>query len=80
MSWIRRTIVFLFGNCLPGILLHTDLPEIAASLSPRKVCLAGTVSGAGKTMDVAVVRRVYGDGAHLTLLAAARWDAERLSG
>ena len=67
-----------FGNFVPGILLHTDLPEIAASLAPRRVCLAGTVSGAGDTLDVAAVRAVYGSREHLTFHPEARWDQEAL--
>jgi cephalosporin-C deacetylase-like acetyl esterase len=69
---------FPFACCLPGVLLHTDLPEVAASLAPRRVSLAGTVSGKGATMDVAAVRKIYGDSPHLTVLAEARWDVDSL--
>jgi hypothetical protein len=65
---------------LPGVLLHTDLPEIAASLVPRRVSLAGTVNAAGATMDVAAVSKVYGNSPHLKVLPEARWDLNSLLG
>jgi len=67
-----------FANFVPGMLLHTDLPEIAASLAPRRLCLAGTVNAAGKALDEAAVRAVYG-GPHIVVRAAANWDEEALT-
>ncbi len=67
-----------FANFIPGILLHTDLPEIAASLAPRRISLAGTVNAAGHTLDVAAVRAVYGAHEHVAIHPEARWDAEAL--
>ena len=66
-----------FANFVPGILLHTDLPEIAASLAPRRMRLAGTVNAAGETLDVAAVRAVY-KAPHIAIQAEARWDREAL--
>lgn len=63
-----------FANFVPGILLHTDLPEVAAALAPRRVCLAGTVNAAGQTMEIAAVRAVYGSPAHITLRPEASWN------
>ena len=64
-----------FGSFVFGILQHTDLPEVAAALAPRRVCLAGAVDGAGGAMAVAAVRAVYG-GDHMVVRPEARWDAE----
>jgi len=67
-----------FANFVPGILRHTDLPEIAASLAPRRVCLAGTLNAAGKTMDVSAVLAVYGEHRHIVVRREATWDLAAL--
>jgi dienelactone hydrolase len=67
-----------FGSFVFGILQHTDLPETAASLSPRRVCLAGAVDAAGGAMEVAAVQAVY-SGAHIMVRPEARWDAEAIA-
>jgi hypothetical protein len=46
----------LFGAFVPGLLKHTDLPELAASIAPRRVVLAGAVDAAGKPLEVAAVK------------------------
>jgi cephalosporin-C deacetylase-like acetyl esterase len=69
---------FPLAGFLPGVLLHTDLPEIAASLAPRKVCLAGTVNSRGALMDIAAARKIYGDSPHITLLPESHWDVSNL--
>ena len=66
-----------FGSFVFGILQHTDLPDVAAALAPRRVCLAGAVDAAGGTLDVAAVRAAYG-GEHVLVRAEAKWDAEAL--
>ncbi|HUD98497.1 MAG TPA: acetylxylan esterase [Bryobacteraceae bacterium] len=66
-----------FGSFVFGILQHTDLPEVAAALAPRRVCLAGAVDGAGGALESAAVRAVYG-GDHIVVRPEARWDAEAL--
>jgi dienelactone hydrolase len=48
-----------FANFVPGILQHTDLPQIASSLAPRRVVLANVVNGANRPMPVEEVRRAY---------------------
>lgn len=67
-----------FGSFAFGILRHTDLPEVAASLAPRRVCMAGAVDGPGGKLEVSAVRKVYG-GAHVVVRAEAKWDVEALS-
>lgn len=49
-----------FGNFVTGILRHTDLPQVAATLRPRRLVLSGTVDGAGRTLPASEVREVYG--------------------
>lgn len=66
-----------FCNFVPDFLLHTDLPEIAASLSPRKLILAGTVSAAGETMPPATVSSVYQSA---IVRERAEWSVESLVG
>ena len=39
-----------FGNFVPNLLAHTDLPELTASLAPRRVTLAGAIDGAGNRL------------------------------
>lgn len=65
------------SNFVFGILSSTDLPEVAASLAPRRVTLAGAADAAGGVLPVERVRAVY-PGKHISIEAAARWDADRL--
>jgi dienelactone hydrolase len=67
-----------FAGFVPNILLHTDLPEVAASLAPRRVCLAGAIDAKGDRLAVEKVRALYG-GSHLEVRARAQWDEESLS-
>jgi hypothetical protein len=62
-----------FANFVPGFLNHTDLPEIAASLAPRRVVLAGTVDGRGAEADPADVRKQY-PGDHVDIFQDSGWD------
>jgi dienelactone hydrolase len=64
-----------FANFLPGVLAWTDLPQVAASMMPRRVTLAGPVDGAGKPVAEADARRMYGS-ANVTIAGASRWDRE----
>jgi hypothetical protein len=63
-----------FGNFVPNLLLHTDLPELAASMAPRRVVLAGAVDGAGRGMALDDVRKQYAGAAHVEVLPDVRWD------
>ena len=69
-----------FSNFVPNLLLHTDLPELAASMTPRRVTLAGAVDGAGRTMAAEEVRKQYSGAAHIDVLANAQWDAASILG
>jgi len=60
------------------MLLHTDLPEVAASLAPRRICLAGAVDAAGAVLAVTAVRTIY-PGPHIVVQPGAKWDVEALA-
>jgi len=68
-----------FANFVPNLLRHTDLPDVAAKLAPRRVTLAGTVDAAGHTMESGAVRGIYGGG-QVTVRDKADWDIDVLSG
>jgi hypothetical protein len=69
-----------FGNFVPNLLLHTDLPELAASLAPRRVVIAGAVDGAGKTMSQEDVRKQYAGASHVDVLPDALWNPASILG
>ena len=64
-----------FGNFVPNLLLHTDLPEIAESLAPRRIAIAGMVNGAGQNVSQAEIRRQYA-GSHVEVLPDSVWDVQ----
>ncbi len=68
-----------FGNFLPSLLKHTDLPEIAASITPRRVVLAGAVGADGSGLDLSVVQQAYRDASNVDILPEAKWDVETLA-
>lgn len=63
-----------FGNFVPNLLLHTDLPQLAASLAPRRIVLGGLVNGAGHRLAPEEVRKQYGEVTHIQVQADAAWD------
>jgi dienelactone hydrolase len=63
-----------FGNFVPNLLLHTDLPEVAASLAPRRVVLAGAVDGAGRKLTAGEVRQHCGSAANIEIFPDSLWD------
>jgi dienelactone hydrolase len=65
-----------FANFVPRILLHTDLPGIAAGLAPKPVTVAGAVGGDGRRLPVEEVKRLY---PAAVVTEEARWDFESLS-
>ncbi len=64
-----------FANFVPGLLNHTDLPDVAAAIAPRPVTLAGAVDAHGAAMDVAALRGLY---PRAELRPEARWDLESI--
>ncbi len=67
-----------FANFLPGVLPRADLPQLAASLAPRKVTLAGAVDAAGKPVAPEEVRKAYGRATNVDVLGEDKWDIETL--
>ena len=68
-----------FANFVPGILRHTDLPEVVRSIAPIRVILAGAVNGSGTTMKTSEVEDLFRSANHVTVRARAEWDVETLS-
>ena len=70
-----RSQTDLFGSFVPRMLLHTDLPEVTASIAPRRVILAGVVDAAGNRLEVEAVRQIYRSAANVEVRQNAAWDA-----
>jgi len=66
-----------FATFVPGLLNHTDLPEVAASIAPRRIVLAGAVNARGATAKVDEVRQLYA-GAHVSIEPEEKWTVEKL--
>jgi cephalosporin-C deacetylase-like acetyl esterase len=67
-----------FANFIPGLLEHTDLPEIAAQSLSRKMVLAGMLDGAGRRIPAAEVRKIYEKTRNLEVLDQATWSVNSL--
>jgi hypothetical protein len=63
-----------FGNFVPNLLAHTDLPELTTSLAPRQVTLAGTVDGAGNRMKPDAVRAEFPSASNIRVLPEPAWS------
>ncbi len=61
------------ADYLYDVLRHTDLPQLAASISPRKVTLGGTVDAGNRRLSEEVVRAAYAS-ANVTVRNDAPWD------
>ncbi|MCW5977659.1 MAG: acetylxylan esterase [Bryobacteraceae bacterium] len=67
-----------FANFLPGVLLQTDLPQVAASAAPRSFVIAGAVDGSNKPLTEEAVRRAYERAPNVRVQPAAAWDLAAL--
>jgi len=70
-----------FANFIPGFLNHTDLPDVAASIAPRRIVLAGSVNAKGETMPAPMATQIYEAahrGGHLSVEPDEGWSVERL--
>lgn len=67
-----------FANFVPNVLKSTDLPEIAAALTPRKITIARILDGAGQPVSTAEARRAYA-GSNIEVREEAAWDTDALS-
>ncbi len=63
-----------FSNFVPAVLRVTDLPQVARSIAPRPVILAGVVSSEGRPLPIGEVERAYAGGENLRILPAAQWS------
>jgi len=63
-----------FGNFVPNLLAHTDLPELTVSLAPRRVTLAGAIDGAGNRMSVEEVRAEFPSASNVRILPEPAWS------
>jgi len=53
------------------------LPEIAASVAPRKITIAHVLDGGGQPVSVAEARRAY-SGSHIEIREETAWDTNAL--
>ena len=63
-----------FGNFVPNLLAHTDLPELTASLAPRRVTLAGAIDGAGNRLAADAARAEFGPASNVRVLPEPAWN------
>lgn len=68
------------ANFLPGVLHHTDLPQIASTLAPRRVVLAGPVNGEGRPADPEEVKAMYSIAPNVEVRPEPVWTAAALAG
>lgn len=47
------------ANMLFNVLAHTDLPQVAALLAPRRITIAGAVDASGNQAPIDLVRKLY---------------------
>ncbi len=66
-----------FANFVPNLLKHTDLPEVASSIAPRNLALAGSVNAAGEPMTPEAVRNIY-KAANVLVRGGSEWSIEAL--
>src|SRR5690348_3614533 len=69
----------LFGAFVPGLVTHTDLPEVAVSVAPRRITLAGAIDAAGKKLAAGEVASLYGAAGNVKVLPDADWSAAALA-
>ena len=67
-----------FANFLPGVLHHTDLPQVAASIAPREIILAGPVGGDAKPAGLDATSKIYGPATNVRILPPEPWNAASL--
>jgi cephalosporin-C deacetylase-like acetyl esterase len=63
------------ANIAPRMLERADFPQLAASMAPRRVTIAGAVNAAQRAPGVEDVKRIYA-GANVVVRAGAAWNAE----
>ena len=69
---------YSFGNFVPNLLAHTDLPEVTATLAPRRVTIAGAIDGAGAPMTAEAIRAEFSSAPNVRVLPAAAWSLSEI--
>ncbi len=67
-----------FGNFVSHWLEHTDLPDLARSMAPTRLVLAGAVDAAGRKRTPDEVRQEYGNAPNVHVLPDAQWNPESI--
>jgi dienelactone hydrolase len=65
-----------FGNFVPHWLEHIDLPDLASSMAPTRLVLAGAVDAAGRKRAPEEVRQEYGNAPNVQVLPDPQWSPE----
>jgi dienelactone hydrolase len=68
------------GNFVPNLLRHADLPELARSVAPRRITLAGAVDAAGSKLPAAEVQQEYNNAPNVTVRPEALWNPDAILG
>ena len=69
-----------FANFVPGLLRHTDLPELIARLAPRPVTLAGSVDATGAPAPEDVMKAVHRAAGNVRIVSRAEWSPAAIVG
>jgi dienelactone hydrolase len=67
-----------FGNFVPHWLEHTDLPDLARSMAPTRLVLAGAVDAAGRKRASEEVRQEYVNEPNVQVLPDPQWSPESI--
>ncbi len=68
------------GNFVPNLLRHTDLPDLARVMAPRRVVLAGAVDAAGNKLPATEVWGEFGGAANVDVRPDALWNVDAILG
>ena len=71
---------YSLANFVPSLLRHTDLPDVVAGMTPRRVTLAGSVDATGSAAAERVVSEVYKAAGNARIVERGEWSAEALVG
>jgi dienelactone hydrolase len=70
------------SDFVPGILQQTDIPDVVAQLSPKRVMLSGPIDARGATVPVDQLRLAYGPalaGGHVAVKERSEWSAQAVA-
>jgi hypothetical protein len=60
------------------MLEHTDLPDLARSMVPTRLVIAGAVDAAGRSRSPEEVRQEYGHATNVKVLPDPQWSPESI--